>query len=164
MIAYPGCPMVHGATARAQGVPNRPGGGGRWAENAKKMLFGGNEPKTLLKIKNLAFSGPQNELHSVCKKPQSKLRIWPKIQEWTLCARLPCCHSERSGAERTRRGGSPWTFPPTNSRATCFVRRGGLSMTGPKVVSEARGQRREFPVSDFCFLLFGAYLFPVKAS
>jgi hypothetical protein len=73
--------MVHGATARAQGVPNRPAGGGRCGEIAKKMLFRGNEPKTLLKIKNLAFSGPQNELLFVCKKPQSKQRIWPKIHE-----------------------------------------------------------------------------------
>ncbi len=161
MIAYRGCPMEHSATARAQGVPNRPAGGGKRGENAKKMLFRGNEPKTLLKIKNLAFSRPQNELYFVCKKPQSKQRIWPKTHEWTPCARLPCCHSERSEAERRI---SPWTFPPTNSRARCVVRRGGLSMTDPKVVSEARGQRREFPVSDFCFLLFGAYHFPVKAS
>jgi len=164
MIAYLGYPMVDGATARAQGVPNRPAGGKRLGENAKKMLFRGNEPKTLLKIKNLAFSRPQNELYFVCKKPQTKQRIWPRIHEWTPCARLPCCHSERSGAERARRGGSPWTFPPTNSRARCFVRRGGLSMTDPKVVSEARGQPREFTASDFCFLLFGANLFPVKAS
>jgi hypothetical protein len=78
--------MEQGATARAQGVPNRHGGGGRWAENAKKMLFRGNEPKTLVKIKNLAFSGPQNELLFECKKTQSKQRIWPKIHEWTPCA------------------------------------------------------------------------------
>jgi hypothetical protein len=69
------------AQQRAQGVPNRLGGGGRWAENARKMLFRGNEPKVLLKIKNLAFSGPQNELHFVCKKPQSKQKIWPRIHE-----------------------------------------------------------------------------------
>jgi hypothetical protein len=86
--------VEHGATARPQGVPNRPAGGGRWAEIGKKMLFRGNELKILLKIKNLAFSGPQNELLFECRKPQSKQRIWPKIHDWTPCARLPCSHSE----------------------------------------------------------------------
>jgi hypothetical protein len=70
--------MEQGATARGQGVPNQPAGGGRWTEIAKKMLFRGNEPKTLLKIKSLAFSGPQNELLFEGKKPQSKQRIWQK--------------------------------------------------------------------------------------
>ena len=34
------------------------------------------------------------------------------------CTRLPCCHSERSGAERRI---SLCTFPPRNSRARCFA-------------------------------------------
>ena len=99
MIAYGGCPMEQGATARGQGVPNQPAGGGRWAEIAKKMLFRGNEPKTLLKIKSLAFSGPQNELLFVCKKPQSKQRIWPKS---TRGRRALDCHAViLSAAERS---------------------------------------------------------------
>jgi hypothetical protein len=99
MIAYGGCPMEHGATARGQGVPNQPAGGGRWAEIAKKMLFRGNEPKTLLKIKNLAFSGPQNELLFECKKNQSKQRIWQK----STCGRraLDCHAVILSAAERS---------------------------------------------------------------
>jgi hypothetical protein len=67
--------MECGATGRGQGVPNRPAGGGTWAEIAKKMLFRGNELKILLKAKNLAFSRPQNELPFERKKPQSKQRI-----------------------------------------------------------------------------------------
>src|SRR5208337_2795408 len=93
--------MVHGATARGQGVPNRPGGGGRWAENAKKMLFRGNEPKILMKIKNLAFSRPQNELLFECKNPQSKQR---NGQEYTSGCRAPDCHAViLSGANPPRR-------------------------------------------------------------
>jgi hypothetical protein len=78
MIAYGSCPMEHGATARAEGVPNRPAGGGRWAEIAKKMLFRGNEPKTLLKIKNLAFLGPQNELFFVLQETPIKAKKMAK--------------------------------------------------------------------------------------
>jgi hypothetical protein len=118
VIAYRGCRMEQAATARGQGVPNRPGGGGRCAENAKKMLFSGNKPKVLLKIKDLALSEPKNELLFQPKKPQSKQGIWPKVQDWTPCARLPYCHSERSGAERRI---SLWAFTPTTSRARCFA-------------------------------------------
>jgi len=99
VIAYRGCPMEQLAAERAQGVPNRPGGGGRCAENAKKMLFSGNELKNLLEIKDLAFFRPQNELVFECKKRPSKRKRWPKTRTWTPCARLPCRHSERSGTK-----------------------------------------------------------------
>jgi hypothetical protein len=45
-------------------VQNWPGGGRKSAENAKKILNRGNEPKDLLKTKELAFSGAKNELFS----------------------------------------------------------------------------------------------------
>jgi hypothetical protein len=49
--------MEKAGTGRAKGVQNAPGGDGRWAENAKKMLFRGNEAEYLLKTQRLAFSG-----------------------------------------------------------------------------------------------------------
>jgi len=54
---------------------------------------------------------------------------------WHRCTRLVCCHSERSGAERRI---ALWTFPPRKSRARCFVRLGGLSMTGSGRSRECR--------------------------
>ena len=42
------------------------------------MLFRRNEPKNLLKIKELAFSGAQNELPFECKKRPSRKELWPK--------------------------------------------------------------------------------------
>jgi hypothetical protein len=48
--------MRYVATERAQQAPNPTGGCGESAENAKKMLFRGNEAKNLLNTKELAFS------------------------------------------------------------------------------------------------------------
>jgi hypothetical protein len=59
----------------------RPGGVGKWGENAKKILNRGNEPKDLLKTKELAFSGAKNELFFECHKGQPKPRIGPGIRE-----------------------------------------------------------------------------------
>ena len=64
--------MERAAGEFAKGVGDRPAEGGNWAGNAKKMLFRRNEPKTLLKIQELAFSGAKNELLLDCRKPQSK--------------------------------------------------------------------------------------------
>jgi len=60
------------ATERMREPRNRDARGGKWAQNAKKILFRRNEPKTLLKIKQLAFSGAQNELSFQGKNPPSK--------------------------------------------------------------------------------------------
>jgi hypothetical protein len=51
------------------------------ARNAKKILNRGNKAKSLLKAKELAFSGPQNELVFERKKAQSKRRKGPKTGE-----------------------------------------------------------------------------------
>jgi hypothetical protein len=64
---------------RLQGVLNRPHGCERWAEKAKKILNRRNEPKILLKRKDLHFSGAQNELVFECEKRQSNPKIRPKI-------------------------------------------------------------------------------------
>jgi hypothetical protein len=53
--------MTKAPADRSQGVLNRHASGGKWAQNAKKILNRGNEPKNILKAKELAFSGAQNE-------------------------------------------------------------------------------------------------------
>jgi hypothetical protein len=67
--------MTKALADRSQGVLNRAAGGGKSAQNAKKILNRGNELKNLLKAKELAFSGAQNELVFERSKCQSKLRI-----------------------------------------------------------------------------------------
>jgi hypothetical protein len=67
------------ASERGKGVRNRPGGGGKWVENRKKILNSGNEPKNILKAKELAFPGAKNELVFERKKGQSKRKMGPKI-------------------------------------------------------------------------------------
>jgi hypothetical protein len=64
--------MRNAAPERVRELQNRPGGSGKWAPSAKKILFRRNEPKTLVKIKQLAFSGAQNELPFQGKNPPSK--------------------------------------------------------------------------------------------
>jgi hypothetical protein len=67
-------------TEGAKGVRNRSADSGKSAENAKKMLFRGNEAKNTLKTKHLAFSGAQNELFFDTRNPRSNPRIQPKDQ------------------------------------------------------------------------------------
>ena len=64
-----------------QAVPNQPPGCGRWAQMAKKILNRRNEPKDLLKIRELAFSEAENELFVKSKKPQTKRKISPTFDE-----------------------------------------------------------------------------------
>ena len=77
------CELSHEkACKRArEGVRSRPGGGGKWVENRKKILNSGNEPKNILKAKELAFSGAQNELFFERKKAQSKRKMGPKCRK-----------------------------------------------------------------------------------
>ena len=72
--------MKQAATGRAKGVRNRSADSGKSTENAKKMLFGGNEAKNTLKTKHLAFSGAQNELLLELKNPRSNPRIQSRDQ------------------------------------------------------------------------------------
>jgi hypothetical protein len=53
---------------------------GKRAENTKKMLFGGNEPKNTLKTQHLTFSGTQNELLFEFRNPRSNPKIGLKIR------------------------------------------------------------------------------------
>jgi hypothetical protein len=58
------------ASKRGKQVANRRGGGGKCVENRKQILNSGNEPKNILKVKDLAFSGAKNELVFEGKRTQ----------------------------------------------------------------------------------------------
>ena len=64
---------------RANGVRNRSADSGKSAENAKKMLFRGNEAKNTLKTNHLASSGAQNELFFEPRNPRSNPKINPRM-------------------------------------------------------------------------------------
>jgi hypothetical protein len=49
--------MKKAATERTDGVRSRSAGGGKWAENAKKVLFRGNEAKNLLRKRSWLSQG-----------------------------------------------------------------------------------------------------------
>jgi len=51
-------------------VRKRPAGGGKWQENAKKILNRGNELKDLLEIKDLEAFEAKNELKTNPKRTQ----------------------------------------------------------------------------------------------
>ena len=79
--------MANDSTGRFKGVPSRPTGCGKSAQNTKKILFRRNEPKLLLTIKELAVLGPKNELVLDRQKPRSNPRIWPRIHSlWGIAA------------------------------------------------------------------------------
>jgi hypothetical protein len=84
------------ASERGKQVANRRGGGGKCVENRKKILNGGNEPKNLLKAKELALSGAQNELVFERKKGQSKRKMGPKI--WKMDTRNSKIETRKSPA------------------------------------------------------------------
>jgi hypothetical protein len=66
--------MQNAGTERAKGVRKRPVGGGKWRENAKKILNSGNEPKDLLNTQDLAFFGAKNELNFEFKNVRIKAK------------------------------------------------------------------------------------------
>ena len=83
MIAYVSCRVRKLARARGKEVRNRPGGGGKWGEDSKKILNRRNEAKDLLKTKELAFFRAQNELVFAGKKSQSNRKMGPRFrQSW----------------------------------------------------------------------------------
>jgi hypothetical protein len=78
--------MEKAATERADGVRRWSAADGKWAENGKKMLFRGNEPKDLLKTKDLAFFGAQNELVFGAKRTVLSKKYG---RECTRCTVIP---------------------------------------------------------------------------
>jgi len=81
LVAYVSCRMRKLASERGKGFADGRGGGGKCVENRKKILNRGNEPKNMLKAKELAFSGAKNELVFERKKAQSKRKMGPKLEE-----------------------------------------------------------------------------------
>ena len=157
--------MENAATERVRELRNRPGGGGKWAPNAKKILTRWNEPKTLLKIKQLAFSGAQNEPPSQGKNPPSKPITRRKIHHlWgiSLSARPPMSRHILDGnststcglgarslqsfskcplRQQRRRSGLGWhhACSRTGCGGACTARRGALrGKTMQDLTSRAR--------------------------
>jgi hypothetical protein len=81
-VAYVSCRMRKLASERGKRVANRRGGGQKCVENREKILNRGNEPKNLLKAKELALSGAENELVFEREKAQTKRKMEPKT--WKL--------------------------------------------------------------------------------
>jgi hypothetical protein len=79
---------------------------GKQAENAKKMLFGGNEAKNTLKTRHLAFSGTQNELVLELRNPRINPKIGPKIRfqvsEGSIRTQEPRFRAEETDFESVR--------------------------------------------------------------
>ena len=80
MIYYTWRRMRNVTTERANGVRNWSADSGKSTENAKKMLFRGNEAKNTLKTNHLAFSVAQNELVLEPRNPRSNPKIGLKIR------------------------------------------------------------------------------------
>jgi hypothetical protein len=53
--------MLSAGRERGNGIRKQPAGGAKLSENGKKILNRGNEPKDLLKPKDLADFGAKNE-------------------------------------------------------------------------------------------------------
>ena len=66
--------MESADTERGKEIRKRPAEGGKWHENAKKILNRGNEPKALLKTQHLAIFGAKNEPNFECKKERIKAK------------------------------------------------------------------------------------------
>jgi hypothetical protein len=127
---------------RSQGVPNRAAGGGKSAQNAKKILNRGNEPKNLLTAKELAFSGAQNELVFERSKRQSKLEFSLKA---TICEAM----------SRARN----WKLEIRNSKLENGNRREELAVATPSFdfplsVFDFRISTSQFPACAKCCRLF----------
>jgi hypothetical protein len=116
VVAYVSCRMRRLASERGKRVRNRPGGGGKCVENRKKILNRGNEPKNMLKAKELTFSGAQNELVFERKKAQSKRKMGAKIGELLRSFVVPI----RSGL--LCRNSTHYSFPLSSLGRACLVR------------------------------------------
>ena len=82
MIGYSRCLMRYVATERAQQALNPTGGCGESAENAKRMLFRGNEAKNLLKTKELVFQDHKTNCFLIAKTANQSEKY---DQKWTAC-------------------------------------------------------------------------------
>jgi len=78
MVAYSSCRRSGRASGRGKATPKGLGKGEKGAENEKKILNSGNEPKDLFKRKELAFFWAKNELVFDAKEPKSNPKMGPK--------------------------------------------------------------------------------------
>jgi hypothetical protein len=77
---------MRNAAAQCGGrVQDRPAGYWKLAQNAKKILFRGNEPKNVLEIKELSVLRLKNEPKIEHQKRKSNPRMWPEIDK---CRRI----------------------------------------------------------------------------
>jgi hypothetical protein len=82
--------MESAGRERGKEIRKRPAGGGKRQGNAKKILNRGNEPKDLLKTKNLAFFEAKNEpktnsilsAKSADQSEKSGCRWWVSGDRW----------------------------------------------------------------------------------
>jgi hypothetical protein len=156
---------MNAATEGLRELRNRPAGSRKRAQNAKKMLFGRNKVNEPLKIKELDFSGAQNELSFQGKNPPSKPITRRKIHHlWGifLSARPPmsshifdgyftstCGLGARSLqsfskcplSQQRHRSGLGWhhACSTTGCGRACIARTGGLRGKGRQdLISKAR--------------------------
>jgi hypothetical protein len=91
---------------------------GKRAENAKKMLFGGNEPKNTLKTQHLSFSGTQNELLFEFRNPRSNPKIGLKtrfqVSGGSIRVHEPGFWGEETDFENMR-GAQQWQQTPLST-------------------------------------------------
>jgi hypothetical protein len=74
--------MRNAAGQCAGRVQDRPAGYWKLAQNARKILFRGNEPKNVLKLKELSVLRFKNEPKFERQKRRSNPKIWPEIDKF----------------------------------------------------------------------------------
>ena len=74
--------MRNAAAQCAGRVQDRAAGYWKLAQNAKKILFRGNEPKNILKLKELSVLRLKNEPKFEHQKRKSNPRIWSEIDKF----------------------------------------------------------------------------------
>jgi hypothetical protein len=147
--------MGNAATGRAKGVLNRPVEGGELAQNTKKILNRRDEPKIMLKMQDLAFSGPQNELFLEFKKCQSKPKTWPKSDEQTPRDPALSFHSRLAVPRRRDR---PAVSPRKSPERDSSLRSAALRMTGLGALNETGNWKLETRATSFQFLISSFHL------
>jgi hypothetical protein len=74
--------MSNAAAQCASRVQDRAAGCRKLLQNAKKILFRRNEPKNVLKLKELSVLRLKNEPKFEYQKGKSNPRIWPEIDKF----------------------------------------------------------------------------------
>jgi hypothetical protein len=135
--------MRNATAERVRELGNRPAGGGKRGQNGKEMLFGRNEAKELLKIKELDFPTDQNELPFQGKKHPPKPITQRKIHHlWgiSLSARPPMNRYILDGSSASQGGLGARSlqlfsrYPPSQQR-----RKSGIGLASRMLQDRLRG-------------------------